>query len=492
MLIFADELVNFLSSLYIFSTFDTVITIAAMGSAITAAITLIFFSHSKKTDQTVESHMRGHSLVPGRNQRARRARKVRATRSVCAGICSLMCYCSMLTRLGDRSKEVLAPDWLWFRADLLALHAAAARSAHVLAAALRDADHLGGVTRDNILAAIDRLEVTVPIDDGKRTVDTTQHREILESLDPVLTRLGLRLDLDMSRPPRRPRPAGTSGVLAVRLDRDTYPPGATIRAIVEADGKFPGKDVTVTIHDEGLDEPAKKTEAVPVPPSGWPAPTILAVSTSMSPGALNAGQECVARAACGDLYGEATFAVENVAPTVRADRQTCAAGGDIAITVEDPAACAGGAGQEFAGDEKRPRLTVESPFERNKRCRLEEAGASTFLGRIWCIGGSAAGGSDRGAMPRAGIGGGRTESDSIACGLNQLIRIRYERGDEEAWTAVLVEEPDVGVPDPAYAAGAARLPACAGIDGGRGGGGAGPVTPRGRMRGGFEDGGRGQ
>ena len=413
---------------------------------------------------------------------------MRATRSVCAGICSLMRDCSMLTTMGARSKEILAPDWLWFRADLLALHAAVARSAHALAAALRDADHLGGGTRDDILAAIDRLEVTVPIDDGKRTVDTTQYQEITGSLNPVLARLGRHLGLDMSQTPRRPRPAGAPDGLAVRLDRDAYPPGAAIRAVVEADGKFPDQEVAVTIHDEGLDELAKRTEAVPVQPSGWPAPTILVVSTSMSPGAPNAGQECMARAACGDLYGEAAFAVENVAPTVRADRQACAAGDDIAITVEDPAACAGGAGEEFAGNGKGPRLAVESPDDRIDACRLEEAGAGTFLGRVRCVDARAAGGSDRGDVP----GGGRTECDSIACGPNQLIRIRYERGDEEAWTAVLVEEPDAGVPDPAYVAGAARRPACAGIDGGRGEDGAGPVTPCGRLRDNPEDGGHGQ
>ena len=469
-------------------TFTMKILDTAMGVSITVAITLIYFLYSKETDQAIESHLRGHRLVPGRDKRSRRAQEARAARSVCVAICSLLRDCSMLTGLGDRSKGVLAPDWLWFRADLVALHAAAARSAHTLAAALWNAYHLGGGIRDDIIAAIDRLEVTVSIDDGKRTVDTTQYQEISGSLNHVLARLGRRLDLAMSQPPRRPGSVGTPDGLAVCLDRDTYPPGAAIRVTIESCGQFPCSEVTVVILDEGLAEVDKRDKRTPVRAPGQTAPDICAVSVIMSPEGLSAGQEYTAHAACGDLSGVAAFAVENVAPTVRADRQACAAGDDIAITVEDPAACAGGAGEEFAGDGKGPRLAVESPDDRIDACRLEEAGAGTFLGRVRCVDARAAGGSDRGDVP----GGGRTECDSIACGPNQLIRIRYERGDEEAWTAVLVEEPDAGVPDPAYVAGAARRPACAGIDGGRGGGGAGPVTPCGRMRGGSEDGGRGQ
>ena len=493
-LFFAAAVVNLLHSIFVFpphATDDNIflikVLITATGTVITVAITLILFYYSYITSQTVDSHLRGHRLVPGRDKRSRRAQEARATRSVCIGICSLLRDCSLLTGLGDRSKGVLAPDWLWFRADLVALHAAAARSAHTLAAALWNAYHLGGGIRDDIIAAIDRLEVTVSIDDGKRTVDTTQYQEISGSLNHVLARLGRRLDLAMSQPPRRPGSVGTPDGLAVCLDRDTYPPGAAIRVTIESCGQFPCSEVTVVILDEGLAEVDKRDKRTPVRAPGQTAPDICAVSVIKSPEGLSAGQEYTAHAACGDLSGVAAFAVENVAPTVRADRQACAAGDDIAITVEDPAACAGGAGEEFAGDEKRPRLVVESPDDRIGACRLEEAGAGTFLGRVRCVGARAAGGSDRGAVP----GGAGTGCNAIACGPNQLIRIRYERGDERAWTAVLVEEPDAGVSDPAYAAGDARRPACAGIDGGRGGDGAGPVTPRGRMRG-SSKGGRGQ
>ena len=457
--------------------------IIAAQVSIVIAITLILYF--QEINPTVKSNLNEVSFLLNRNEKSKQARKALATGALCAGICSLMRDCTMLIMMGAKSKEVFAPDWLWFRADLVALHAAAARSAHALAVALRNADHLGGGTRDDILAAIDRLEITVPIDDGKRTVDTTQYQEMTELLNLVLTRLGRRFDLAMSQPPRQPRPAGAPDGLAVCLDRDAYPPGAAIRVTVESPGQFSCSEVTVVILDEGLAEVDKKDKRAPVRAPGQITSDIYAVSVIMSPEGLAAGQEYTAHAACGDLSGVAAFAVENVAPTVQADRQTCVAGDDIAITVEDPIACAGDAGGELASDEKGPHLAAESPGDRIDTCRLEEAGAGTFLGRVRCVGARVTAGSDRRSVPSVGASGADAGCDTIACGPNQLIRIKYARGDEAVWTAVLVEDPDAGVPDPASAAGGSN-------DDGRSGGGAGPVTPCGRMRGISKGGGRRQ
>ena len=306
----------------------------------------------------------------------------------------------------------------------------------------------------------------------------------------MLAHLEHRLDLAESRPPTA---AGEPNRLILRPCRDTYPPDVAIRVKVEAYGQLPSRKVTVTVHGRVFGLPPKATGTLPAPKPGRPAKVILPVDVSRRK--LDAGQEYTARAKCGGLSDEAVFVVDRVAPTVQTNKPVCAMGDCIGITVEDPAVRAGGAGVEAAaGTAGGQRLAAESPLKQID-CRLEEAAHSpgTFYGRVRCID-ARAGGPAQDAAPcagRCGAGAVGAEVDDIPCGPNQLIRFHYERGNEEAWTAVLVEEPDAGVPGSASSAGVARRPACAGIDGERGGDGAGPVTPRGRMRG-SSKGGRGQ
>ena len=280
------------------------------------------------------------------------------------------------------------------------------------------------------------------------TVDTAQYRAVSRPLGPALTRLERSLEPAAERPPRRAGPVGEPGGLALRLGRNTYPPGA----LIEADGQFPHHEVTVAILDEGLATLEKTTEAVSVQEAEQNACVAVDVIPKRC---LVAGRDYIARATSGDLYDEAVLAVENISPTVRADRTTCAIGDIIAVTVEDPAAGVGGGEKGPSGTARGQRLVVESPCDRSDACRLRAAGASTgtFLGRVRCVGACGAATSGR----RAWAWGAGAEDVDIACSPDQLIRIRYESGAGEARTAVLVEgtstpsTTDPGEPDPAFA-----------------------------------------
>ena len=328
-------------------------------------------------------------------------------------------------------------EQLWFEADLMELHANASRSAYTLALALRDADHLDSRAYDDIIDAIDRLKDAAPIDNGKRTVDISQYREISKSLDHVLTRLRRRLGLAMSQPARRPMPAGGPCGLALCLDRDTYPPGAKIHATVKSNGQFQRSKVTVTVLDEGLAVLARRDKRAPAQARGRPSMGIHAVSMIVRPKKLVDKHEYIVHAACGDMYDLAAFVVNDIAPTMRVDRQTCTPGDDIGVIVEDPGACAGGAGAESASGEKKRHFTAESPHKQIA-CRLEEVRHSpgTFCGQVRCAG-VHTDGPARDAVSDAG----RAEIDAIPCGPNQLIRIKYTRGSKEAKAVVLVERP---------------------------------------------------
>lgn len=309
LLIVAGSMVALLLSVSDLSIFAVGVSIAAMGGFITAAITLISFSYSHKTDQTVESHLRDHRLAPGRAKRSRRARNARAIYALYVAIGRLMDYCSALTKMGARSAEVPDADWPQFWIDFLALRAGAAGSARALALELRDADHLDITTGDEILAVIDMLGGAAPVDDGKRAVDVGRYHSALNLLDPILAGLRRRLDLVVSRlPPLHGAPGG----LHLSLDRDTYPPGATIRATVTVDEGFPDGEATVAVFDEGLGVLIEEAAAVPVRAPGQPAPRTLTIDVSLE--GLAAGQEYTARAACGGLADEVAFAVGSAAP----------------------------------------------------------------------------------------------------------------------------------------------------------------------------------
>lgn len=417
LLIFIDELINFFPDSHALQSF-------IMGLFITIAIVLILFAYSYKTDRILMSHLRRHRLVAGRAKRSRRASKSRETRSMCAGIDRLVRECSLLGRMGDKYDGVPDLDRPQFRDDLRALHCIASRPASDLRHLLGNADYLGDRTCDDILAAIDLLKNAPPVDDNGM-VDTEQYQEILDRLGSVQGRLERRLDLVTERSAVAP------GSLVVCLDRDTYSPGAAIRATVKAGERFPDRKVTVTIFDEGLGKLAKKTETVPVPVQGRPAPTTIAVCMNTSPGKLDAGQEYIVRATCGDLHGEAVFVVEDIAPTVQAGAPTCTIGDNIAITIVDPAAAVGDVETGPSGTAGGQRLVLESPYgwiDASPHLMVEDHSAGTFCVRVEC----------------AGVRGCEgVEGAAVACGPNHLIRIKYESRAGEAWTAVLVEGPDV-------------------------------------------------
>lgn len=467
--------------------------IIAAEVCIAFAAALLLFLYSWESNQTIESHLRDHRFASGRGKRSRHARRARAVRALCACTCPLVNDCIVLARMGSRSAAVPAPDWPQFLGDLEALHRSATRASRELERTLGDADYPDDPTCDDLLAAIDHLEDVPSIDYDKRTVDIRQYQAALGLLGPALALLRRRLALVMLRPLGRPLPPGAPGRLALRLDRDTYPPGAAIRAVVEADGQFPDASVTVTIYDEGLGEMDTRTEMVPAPTSGWLAPHPLAMSMDLGPGGLDTGQEYTARAECGGLHAEATFAVVNIAPTVQADRHTCTIGDNIAVTVADPAACTGGEGNGPTGTAELQRLVVESPRDRNDDCRLRAVGHSTgiFRGQIRCVAVRPGAAVSGGSMRAVARGGSAEDGAAIACGPDQLMCIRYERGDKRAWTAVFVEGP--GAPVAATAAGNPGRTHDAG--GGRGGGTGGGngrhdtgTTPRDRVRGGSEGG----
>ena len=288
--------------------FDNPMIIAA-EVCLTFAAALLLSIYSKESNQAVESHLRDHRLAPGRGKRSRQARKARATHALYLAIGRLMHYCSALTKMGARSAEVPDADWPQFWADFLALRAGATRSAHVLALTLRNADHIDVPTGDEILAAIDVLRGAAPVDDGKKAVDVGRYHSALNLLDPVLARLRRRLDLVA---PRLPPPHGAPDSLRLSLNRDTYPPGATIRATVTVDGLFPDGEATVAVFDEGLGVLIEEAAEVPVRAPGRPAPRTLTIDVSLE--GLAAGQEYAARAACGGLADEVAFAVDSAAP----------------------------------------------------------------------------------------------------------------------------------------------------------------------------------
>lgn len=405
------------------------------GAGIATVTATIFFLYSYVTDQSLKSHLRDHRLASGRAKRSRQARKARATGAMCASVECLIYYCSLLAEMGGRHARVPKSKRPQFRGDFEALRNNIAAPVGELERMLDSADCPDDRTRGDVLAALDRLGDAPPTD-GEVTVDAAQYRAVSRLLGPVLTRLGHHLEPTTERPPRRPGAVGEPGGLALTIKRRTCPPGAPIRMTVEAASPFPHRKIAIAILDEGFDELEKETKDAIEQASEPPT----ALDIDMKPRKkLDAGHEYIARATCGDLYGEAVFVVENVAPTVRVDRPTCTIGDIIAVTVEDPAAGAGGAEKGLAGTARRRRLVVESPHDRDDSCRLRAAGASagTFCGRIRCVGACGAASSGR----RAWAWGEGAEDIDIACEPDQVIRIRYESEAGEAKTAVLVKGP---------------------------------------------------
>ena len=447
------------------------VTLMTIIMEVFLAVMIIYFVHwyTQNSDYAVKYRQGKIRLEAGRLERSKRAGEARAVRAMCASASSLADCCTILARMGGRSAEVSAQAWPQFRGDLGALHCHAARLAGELRRMLEGADCLDDQTRDGILAAIDRLGDAAAIDDGKRTVDVQRYRAVLDLLGPALDRLRRRL----ARASARPRPAWPAVEprgLVLSLDRYTCPPGAAIRARVEADGRFPSGWVTVSILDGSPGTLAKRTAVAPTPEPGRNATVDVTVIPKKS---LNAGQVYMVRAECGGQADEVALVVDNAAPAVRTGGLTCTVGDCIDIAVKDPAAAAGGAGRGPGWTPKGPRLVVVSPHERTVvDCSLGTDGASagTFRCRVRCVAArdaAAAGGSSR----RAWAGREGAEAAYIACEPNQLVRIGYESAAGDAWTAVLVEgigassaAADAGDPSPAS-------------DTGSGGGGDGGTDP---------------
>ena len=429
LLIFIDELINFLPDDYALQRF-------MMGLLITIAIVLILFSYSLNTDRTVESHLHAHRLASRHGKGLRQAKKTRTYRALYAHACSLANYCAILSVLGGRSRGVSEAEWSQFQNEFVALHRDAVRAANALGRMAEEADFLDDRTRDAFAEAAGQLGESAVIDNNERTVGIRPYQTALESLDPVLALLRPRLG-PASAPPRpRPRPAAASGGMTLRLDCDTYPPGAAITVKVKADGQFPHHRIPVTIRDERLGKLAKKTETAPTREPGRDA----AIAPTLRPKGLEIGREYTARAECGSLVATAAFAVDDVdltaAPAVHAHGPTCAVGGYMDIAVVDPAACVGGTGNEPAGAAKRPRLVIELPGGEARDLHLEDAYRSggAFHWRVGCVG------DDGGGLTREDTPGGEgTEDPVITCEPGQMIRIKYESAAGESRTAVLVE-----------------------------------------------------
>ena len=481
------------------------VTLMILIMEVFLAIMIIYFVHwyTQNSDYARKSRQGEIRLEAKRIDRSKRAGEARAVRAMCASASSLADCCTILATMGSRSAEVPGQAWPRFRDDLGVLHCHAARLAGELRRMLEDAGCPDDRTRDDVLAVIDRLGNAAAVDDGERAVDVQRYRAALDLLGPALDRLRRRL----ARASARPRPAWPDKeprALVLSLDRYTCPPGAAIRARVEADGRFPSGWVAVSILDGSPGTPAKRTEVAPTPEPGRNA----ALDVTLIPRKnLCAGRVYIVRAECSGQADEAALVVDNVAPAVRPGGLTCTVGNCIDIAVEDPAAATGGAARGPGWTAKGPQLVVESPHERTVvECSLGKDGASagTFRCRVRCVAtrdAAAAAGSSRSAW--AGREG--AEDAYIACEPNQLVRIRYESTAGEAWTAVLVEGPDAAEPgrpsDGGGGGGGPGLPSGKGCGGGDGGGrsDAGPEPcgreegRAGRIRGGPEgDGGRGQ
>lgn len=410
--------------------------------AIGIALTLLPFSYSGKSEQAHKSQLKELYSIARHKEESEQTRKTHTTSILYDSINSLMDDFNSLIKMGDRCAVTGKPEWPQLRADLLARHAAAARSANTLVKTIASADYIDDQIYGDIAAAARHLRGGVSIDDRQKTVDTAQYRAALDLLGPLLPRLRRRSGLAAVRMPGAPgpaRPPAPPGRLGLRLDRDAYSPGAAICVTVEADGQFPGETVTITILDGCLAERDEKIETAPVPKPNRRAVLV----TDMSTKGLSAGRTYTARAVCGGHAAEATFAVDHTSPVMEIDRLTCMMGDDIVVTVTDPAANTSRIKNKLTRGTKKPRLVIVSPHGRIDGYRLRETGPSTgtFRGRLRCLG-VRGDGTVRGDMVSGKYvdrtGGRGSEDGAIACGPNQTIRIRYTSKSGEATAAVLV------------------------------------------------------
>ena len=410
--------------------------------AIGIALALLPFSYSQKSERDHKSQQQEIYSMAKRNEELERVTNARAARILHDSVNSLLDNCNGLIEMADRDAGASRSEWRRFRTDFLARHGAAAWVASVLSQTLTKAIYLDRQTYDDIAAAVRQLDGGVSIDDRKKTIDTAPYRAASVLLGPLLPRLKRSLGPATVRLSSTPGPAwapALPGLLHLHLDCDTYPPGATVRARVEADGQFSGEAVTITILDESLAERDKKIKVVPEQEPGCRAVLV----TDMSTKGLATGSTYTARAVCGGHVAEVAFAVDHIPPVVGIDKSPCMMGDDIVITVTDPVANTGRTRKKFMGDTKKSWLAIESPHGRIDGYRLKETGPSTgiFQGRVRCMGVRGDGtvrGDVIGGKYVDTTGGQGAEDGAIACGPNQTIRIRYASKSGVDTAAVIV------------------------------------------------------
>lgn len=433
--------------------------------ALAVGIGLFVFQYSRHNDRLVKGHLDGVEVLLKRNEKAKQVRRIRASRALYSDMQAMADACSKLVETGGRLDSAHALQWESLKLQVDGLHSQIDEYLDKLGRHLESSGHLDSSTYDKILDVVNLWDAKIHIDYDKKVFDTEQYQSMLDMINRILPRLERYLELGADMPPAPFRPTeaiSRSDLLAIALDRSTYPPGATIHASLTAAGKLPGRKVTVSILDANLKVLARKTAAAPGHPKGSIA--LLrsrlgsrdsekasgapgsgsggALAMDMKPKGAAAGGQYMIRAACGGVISEASFSIESILPEVQTDKSKFLMGEDIIVTVIDPAANKDGSKRDFAGASGQSKLVVDSPHGRIDGYRLEETGDSTgvFQGRIRIIGvrndGSVRGAEIDGAHIDKSQGRGDGDG-AIACGPDQAIHIRYTNKLGSGATTVL-------------------------------------------------------
>ena len=421
--------------------------------ALAVGIGLFVFQYSRHNDRLIKGHLDGVEVLLKRNEKAKRVRRIRASRALYSSMQDMADVCSKLVEAGDRLDSTHALQWESFKSQVGGMHSQIDEYLDKLGRHLESSDHLDSSTYDKILDMVNLWDAKIHIKYDEKVFDTGQYHAMLDMINRILPRLERHLELGdgVSTAPFRPTDAiSRSNLLAVTLDRNTYPPGATIHASLTATGKLPGRKVTVTVLDANLKVLVRKTATAPGYPEG---PIALlrsrlgsrnsgktsgetgsggggALVMDMKPKGAATGGQYMVRAACGGLITEASFAIEPTLPEVRTNKSEFLMGEDIIVTVIDPAANKDGLKRNFAGASGQSRLVIDSPHGRINGYRLEETGDSTgvFQGRVRIIGvrndGSVRGTEIDGVHIDKSQGKGDGDG-AIVCGPGQPVHIQY-------------------------------------------------------------------
>lgn len=422
--------------------------------ALAVGIGLFVFQYSRHSDRLIDRHVDEVGLLMKRNERAKQVRKIRANRALYSNMHAMADICSKLVNMAGGQSGIAATEWESFKSDVIAMHGQIEDRLDRLGRNLESSDHLDDVIYDKIRNAVDMWDEKIRIDDDNKTVNVLQYQTMLDMLNQVLPRLGRRQGLGMDVPLSMFRPAefiSQSDRLTIALDRDTYPPGAAIHITLTAAGRLPGRKIIVTILDMDLNAVARKTVVAPGhsrspiallrarlgprgsqddPASQGGGCRVAATVVDMRPKGASEGGQYIVRAACGGLISETTFDVVSTPPEVQTDKSEFLMGGDMIVTVIDPAANKDGTKRDIAGASDQSRLVIDSPHGQIDGYKLVETGNSTgvFQGLVRIIGvrndGSIRGTEIDGANIDKTQGKGN-EDGAIVCGPGQAIHIRY-------------------------------------------------------------------